>query len=201
MSLKQMQELNPDADKHSTAAIIRIALKNHFDNPLLFTTVRDPYARAVSMWRQFVEVHLNYIDKNAQQGAYQTHNIDVVKRYSNGKIGFKRFLDETPPWHWHPKNHPSPEDCIWNGWWPQTKWVCNKDGKVIVDKIFYVNDLKAIEDWLIKYNIRFIHDMRENVRNLADPIQMYDTDMLNIVNNLFYDDFELFGFTRYKSNG
>lgn len=196
MSSNQIRHLHPKADKHSTAALMRVALKNHFPHSLLFAAVRDPYARAVSMWRQYIGVHARYLELNLENNAYDDHNLIVVKRYSRGKVGFRRFLKERPPWNWHPKNYHLPKDCPWDGWWPQTKWVCSKDSQVIVDHIFRVDDLKAMEDWLTKYNIRFIADMQANVRVNTDPMKMYDADLISIVNKVFYDDFELFGFER-----
>lgn len=188
-----LTKLNPKVEKHDTASVIRIMLKDHFTNPILFTVIRHPYRRVFSMWRQMIEVNERYLINSDM--LYKDFSIELLEKYSNGVDGFTRFINEQPQWSWHPKNNITLDEMTYNGWWPQSKWTCNKYGKNVVDKIFNIDDLKALEDWLLKYNVKFLSHLHANVRRDYDYKLFYDKDTLQLVRNIFADDFERFNFS------
>jgi len=184
--------LNPRFNKHDTAAIIRIMLKDLFPNPILFATIRHPYKRTFSMWRQMIEVNSKYL--LLPDIPHKDYSSDIIKQYGNGVDGFARFIEEKPPWAYHPKNGSNPDEMLYDGWWPQAKWICDKNNKLIVDRIFDVKDLKALEDWIARYNVRFLSHLHTNVRQDYDSKIFLTKDIKKKIDKVFEQDFNMFNF-------
>lgn len=182
-----LSALNPKVDKHDTAATIRTMLKDQFPNPLLFTVLRHPYRRVFSMWRQMVEVNRRYLSMS--DVPHKHYSKTLLEKYDGNAKQFTAFLEEMPPWHWHPKNTDDPGKMAYDGWWPQTKWICDKNGKILIDKMFSIDDLKALEDWIVKFNVRFYSHLHANVRNDLNCKLFYDDHSLALVREIFKDDF------------
>lgn len=192
LGVSSLAKLNPKVNKHDTAAKIRIMLKDLFPHPILFTTIRHPYHRAFSMWRQMIEVNSKYL--TLPEIPHQDYSKSVIKEYGNGVEGFTKFLTEQPPWAYHPKNGLALDDMPYDGWWPQTKWLCDKNNKLIVDRIFDVNDLKALEDWIVRYNVRFYSHLHANVRQQYDSKIFLTTSNKKLIKKIFEQDFNMFNF-------
>lgn len=120
---------------------------------------------------------------------HKQYSKTVIGKYDGNAKAFTAFLEEMPPWHWHPKNTDDPGKMAYDGWWPQTKWICDKNGKILIDKMFSIDDLKALEDWIVKFNVRFYSHLHANVRNDLNCKLFYDDHSLALVREIFKDDF------------
>ena len=97
MNKNVMADLNKNFSKHATAPNIRKMFSKLHPSPVLFAVVRDPYARAHSMWRQFItSIKFAY---ESGQSIYIEYDRHVTRTYSDEEFGFKRFLIDKPDWH------------------------------------------------------------------------------------------------------
>lgn len=185
--------LNPNTSKHDTGVVIRNMMSTIHAEPVLFAVVRDPFARAHSMWLQFTVP--SQMATQAGTSTTPKHDRYVATYYGDPLMGFKRFLHERPAWQWHPKLGEDPSLVAWNGWWPQWHWVSDHD-TVVVDHIFNIKRLKKLGNLLKQRGLIYTPKIKLNVKSDKNWHVMYDEECRELVRNYFAVDFDRLGFTR-----
>jgi hypothetical protein len=132
-----------------------------------FVFVRNPYDRAVSGWNYNMETNKLNIDFNIYMRMQ-----DIVS-----------------------------DDEYWHCFLPQSESVCDENDNYFVNFVGKFENLE--EDFqkilkLIGFNdIKHNFEIKKNNRKHNSYKKYYDQETLNIVNEIYSKDFELFGYTKF----
>ena len=132
----------------------------------LYTTVRNPYARIVSLWN-----HLNYFEKA------------TFENFILNKLPLIHFL----------KGHSLMGDCRWDTTTTMFEHLSDKSGKLPDDlKVFKVeSDLHDLEKEL---GFQFTHTRHKSLLGKNDYKSHYTDELQEVVYNRYKKDFLEFGY-------
>lgn len=164
---------------HLPAQYLKKVDPNLWTSAYSFAVVRDPLDRLISAY--FFLKSGGTKDVSVSNGRYYTQ-----KDFET----FPRFVS-----NWLKKNFDKIHkyDYVL---WPQHKFVCDKYGKLLVDRIFRLENLNELEQELIKrdkintsfpFSNRTIYRKKFNRRQLSKKT-------LNTIYELYEDDYRIFGY-------
>lgn len=80
---------------------------------------------------------------------------------------------------------------------PMSYWLCNEEGRVIVNRIFKIENIADIDKFLIELGIEDkLSNIFINVTYHDHYTEYLDAEVIAEINNLYAMDFELFGYKR-----
>ena len=150
----------------------RIDLKNYY----IFTVVRNPYDRLVSLYYYLKEDNKKYKMMN-----YLLF-IDNINTFSE----FVHYLKN----NW--------DELKYNIGKPMIKYIIDKNNKIVVNKIVKFEDLqKDMNDVFEKTGLTYIdfnktHLYKSKIRKHWR--EYYNKELLDIVNKLYHEDFKIFNY-------
>jgi len=169
---------NDNGWPHFYASLLRDLIgQDEYDKRLVFASVRNPWDRLVS-WYMF---NCNDYRADEQQSKFYR------------KLGFKNWIMQGCPHHgWRPHHFAhQPKDTI-----SQLSWITDEDGKIIVDKIIRLENLKEDFESIGKeLGIQPRPIVKMNIspkRQYKDYRKYYDSESAQKVVELYGDDIRHF---------
>lgn len=147
----------------------------------VFTTVRNPYTRAVSIWK-FSNLKCMQIRHNERQ---KGNGDSLVAQWAEQRFDrdFTNFC--TRFFFQNYDRHLSEYHDL-----PQCHWLRTSKGDIAPINCFPVEDLSECEKW---FNIKIPH---ENITGTPDASKYYTPEAKRIIDHFFSEDFEMFGYTK-----
>lgn len=174
-ALKRHKDLNvriDELDYHQTAKQWQEQIKD-FNDHFVFTVCRNPYERLLSGWlficRRKLDKHKNILAKYGSD----------FKLFVRGlKDDFNIDLTDV--------------DMVT---WCQREWICDSQGKIIVDEIGRFENLTSWWSQLCKKRgWPKIELVKSNSTNHGHWREYYTPDMIKVVNEQYADDFKLLNY-------
>lgn len=165
---------------HLPASFFSEVDKEFYESSYSFSVVRNPYTRLYSAY--------NF----AKLGGTENIRISNRKKYRKELKTFEQFVKE-----WLPKKNLLKIDKVFQ---PQHHFL-TKNGKIIVKEIFKMEEIHKCESRLSELTGRNIKFGNENrIDSSSNPLNFYDEKMIEIVNNLYAEDFKLFNYPQKAQN-
>lgn len=80
---------------------------------------------------------------------------------------------------------------------PMYYWLCDKNNNIAVDRIFKIEDIGAIDNFLIESGFGMkLSDIKLNITEYGNYMDYLDAEVIAEINNLYSLDFELFGYKK-----
>lgn len=161
--------------RHSTALEIRKKFSHLWDECFKFCIVRNPWDRVVSCY-EFARMEKSYY--HAKNRKHLDYDFLVDKTFEETL----NILDKTPDKLKH------------EGWGPQNNYICDEDGKNMMDKVFYYENLKKDKE----FNDLVPGINWENSSNHENYKRYYQSiSRINIVKRVYSKDIKMF---KYHDN-
>jgi len=155
-------------------------LKSRFS----FAIARHPYDRFLSLY--------NYARMPI---SHYHNNIEPEKAKHGIHLDYKLLKEATLLECAHLlKNGKLKHDLAWNQWKPQTTWIFDTSDKSLVSKIYYLENLKELEnDFFEKFQI----DLKILIVNKSNGAQVELSKEVKDILDVYYDkDFELLNYKK-----
>ncbi len=169
----------PVFDSHAPAVIYRKADPDLFARAYKFTVVRNPWDRLASSFHFM------------QSGTEWPMQQDWARRHLTG-LDFAAFVRKLRnPWF-------RQEVLAERFFWPQSFWLKDRDGRILVDEIHRFEELAAaVERICAQCGIAAPTRMAEHRKSARAPSrQLYEDDeMIELVGRLYAEDIERFGYS------
>lgn len=145
-----------------------------------FALTRNPWSRSVSAWR--------FARAGTGSGEGLRAGILDAERYqSNEFASFERFVLD-----WLPNADLKREDGVFK---PQSHYICDRRGELIVDHLGRIENMAATEDWLqgvLGRTIKIPHVNRSGDK--IDYRSFYTDEMRDSIAHTYADDISLFNY-------
>jgi len=80
---------------------------------------------------------------------------------------------------------------------PMHYWICDDEGKIVIDKIFKIEDINAIDNFLEELGLDGkLSDISLNLTEYGDYRSYLEIEIVSEINKLYALDFELFGYKK-----
>ncbi|MEQ3638116.1 MAG: sulfotransferase family 2 domain-containing protein [Alteromonas sp.] len=161
---------------HFPAHVLKKADEQYFFQAYKFTVVRDPYDRLISAY------------EFAKRGG--TDDVPFFAGYDMGEFpqNFDMFVVE-----WLARIDFDTCDYVFR---PQNWFVCDQNQQLLIDKVYKFENMDQVEVELSNHTGRTIKIPMTNkvARNKAISDYYSNPTVLNLVNEIYKQDFEIFGY-------
>lgn len=80
---------------------------------------------------------------------------------------------------------------------PMYYWICDDNHKILVEKIFKIEDINAIDTFIDELGIeKKLSDMKTNTSEHKHYLEYMDSEVIYEINKLYSLDFELFNYEK-----
>lgn len=126
---------------HITASqVLKSDKKEQFLKSFSFCVVRNPFERFLSLYN-YARMEKSYYHNNIEpEKAINGKHLDYELLKNASLQQCVNYLEAGKLKH----------DLTWNQWEPQYKWVCDETKKILVDKVYNINELNLLKKDLLK---------------------------------------------------
>lgn len=163
---------------HYSALDIKLRFPRLYSDCLTFSLVRNPWSRALSAYRF------------ARIGRTESMGVQKPEQYQIPEFSsFERFVCD-----WLPSKNLSKCDFIFQ---PQYSFVCDKNMKVMVDHLGYVERLAETTCFLeaclgLTIDVKMVNSTASRDANYRDFYT--NNEMIEVVRSVYKNDIDLFGY-------
>jgi hypothetical protein len=156
---------------HRSVSYYKQVFKNRYSDFFTFTIVRNPWDRLYSSYKFLQKGGINIHDKNA----FETH-LSIYKDFEDFVLkGLnEKIISEITHFI------------------PQHEFICDKNGKIIVDYVGKFENLNKVVDKIndiLKSEFKLEHHNKTNKKDYKD---IYTTEMIVKVNQIYQKDIDIF---------
>lgn len=170
-----LQEKAPDETQINFLTDVNLRRLSDADAKVFFTVVRNPFARLVSVYRDFFE----YADK--QKFMYADYLFGILKQ----DISFAEFVDRI---------NKIPDRLKDQHFKPQHLFLSPYERKGIAVKVFPLEDRVTLEQFMDAHEMQLTHRNKSQVA--YDYTQYYTPELIEKVYNIYWMDIEKFGYRK-----
>lgn len=139
--------------------------------------VRNPYKRLLDAYF--------YLMDSERSNPIDIHSQEILKQYPDFKTCVlnieKDNLMDKIIFHFKPMHY----------------WLCDENNNIRVDKIFKIEDIGAIDNFLIESGFGMkLSDIKINITEYGNYLDYLDAETIAEINTLYSLDFELFGYEK-----
>ena len=159
---------------HRSVSFYKQVFGNRYSDFFTFTIVRNPWDRLYSAYKFLQKGGINIHDENA----FETH-LSIYKDFEDFVLNGLN------------------EKIIWEIMHliPQYEFVCDKNGKIIVDYVGRFENLKKSVDKIndiLKSDFKLEHHNKTNKKDYKD---IYTTEMIEKVHQIYQKDIDIFEYS------
>jgi hypothetical protein len=156
---------------HRSVSFYKQVFGSRYSDFFTFTIVRNPWDRLYSSYKFLQKGGINIHDKNA----FETH-LSIYKDFEDFVLNGLN------------------EKIIWEimHFIPQHEFICDKNGKIIVDYVGKFENLNKVVDKIndiLKSEFKLEHHNKTNKKDYKD---IYTTEMIVKVNQIYQKDIDIF---------
>lgn len=163
---------------HYSAMEMALKFPKEWNEYFKFAIIRNPWDRLVSNY-EYARMETSYWHSADSSRPYSTH------------------------FDYHTLKDKSFEDCVnmlyydrnvfkHQGWVPQYTWICDKNGNIMVDKLFYYENLETNETF--KKLLPDLEKVNLTTKKYTDYKDYYNKDLVDKVFRIYEKDINLFEF-------
>ena len=172
-----VKDYNWPCNGHATALCHKKAFPKLWKKMFKCAIVRNPWARLVSCYK-YATLEESFWHQTIQTNNKPIHPDFLLLKDKTFEETIN-ILQESPQLLKHP------------GWGPQYKFICDENKNIIIDKIFFYEQLKQDKDF-IKLFPDIPHINSTNSENYTTYYK--NSDIIEFVSNFYKIDIELFGY-------